>query len=1022
MYKILEPIMVRMPLYSHEEYKKIDLFADVDKFIQNFSNRPSFLKAIAISSPDFYTSVIENEKNVVYSDKYRDSMLKYISRATSRATPFGAFSLVSFGKLDRETSFVIHEEKRSTFLNLIDADLFWKIIRELEQNAQIYPYLKVRLNPNLHITTNRVKNPYISHLGQSNTKFFQANIRNTKQFEMIQKYARNPISVKDLVYSLYVYNNKKIEIAKIQKYVDSLIENEFLLSELRFFDVHEGLSKIISVCKKSCFDCEMIENLKRINKVFCRLNAQCDDKEWLNAYFNLYKLCNEQFSGKNITNTLLFAPQYEATLGKNVLASIYRLENFATKTALPDNETTAVSYWKKLFKEKYGPYVEINFLELFDDNSGFGDPYAPKNHISTNEVPNESYKKRYLKNLLERKIVLSLAKGDNKIVFSNEDIEQLDKISTGLAFLPSVDLGINIIANNKESFSNRDFTIQVMDNIGAKSAGAHLSRFREGMGDNINDAYIDLQKQKDKISNQRYTEVFAREIPQYCRTANIANPKTELKYSIDLGLVCADNSIPLNDLYIGYDRRYDRLYIRSKSLGTIIKVSIDGVLNAASSNHLIRLLREISYGYEIDPLSGIALFRESQYDYIPDIWYENILIQSAVWRVHTKDYSKKDFKKFVELFNSEKTLLGFTRYIYISDYDRKILIDTQNSGYMQLLYRHFKKNEKVAIQKCSQFEEKWCCNEIGQSMHAEFIIPLVQKSDKGCQFLTPLPRCMRENSIKYNVPFGEENYVYLKLYLDMEYADKFILNMISPFINRLDEDGILDKYFYIRYADPNFHIRLRLCAKNKALYNKLLLTVQEWVNRLYTEREIEKYEFAIYERETERYGGEECMPEIERLFFADSDLAIQVISQKSNLNESEMHTLCAWILAQTVLDLVSKDEIKNAIVSPRIDKDARRSYRMIRDDILSLINTQGAKYNNSNFEALFKSISERHRICLDLRAKFKQISMSNDLSDTVRSIIHMTSNRINGNPLWEKKITAYAMRTIESYSYLRNNY
>lgn len=30
------------------------------------------------------------------------------------------------------------------------------------------------------------------------------------------------------------------------------------------------------------------------------------------------------------------------------------------------------------------------------------------------------------------------------------------------------------------------------------------------------------------------------------------------------------------------------------------------------------------------------------------------------------------------------------------------------------------------------------------------------------------------------------------------------------------------------------------------------------------------------------------MPEIERLFFADSDLAIQVISQKSNLNESEM--------------------------------------------------------------------------------------------------------------------------------------
>ena len=87
MYKILEPIMVRMPLYSHEEYKKIDLFADVDKFIQIFSNRPSFLKAIAISSPDFYTSVIENEKNVVYSDKYRDSMLKYIFGESVKTLP-----------------------------------------------------------------------------------------------------------------------------------------------------------------------------------------------------------------------------------------------------------------------------------------------------------------------------------------------------------------------------------------------------------------------------------------------------------------------------------------------------------------------------------------------------------------------------------------------------------------------------------------------------------------------------------------------------------------------------------------------------------------------------------------------------------------------------------------------------------------------------------------------------------------------------------------------------------------------
>lgn len=1019
MYKIANPIMVRMPIYSYEKYQNISLSNNVDDFIETFSRDPIFLRAISISSPTFYRYHCEYSDIKYNSDKYRDSMFKYISRSTARATPFGAFSVVSFGKTGKET-FVTHTAHHESFLSCrVDASLFWKMIQKLEASRATCAQLSVVINPNLYTSNIRVKNPYVSYLGQSRDHTSQISIRKSKQFEAVMRFAQKPIKVKDLSTLLYVHNGGKVNKEKIDDYIENLIEHEFLISELRFFDACAGVSKILDVCRRSGISGAICEDIDIVGQLIAKLDVETNLEKWLRTYEHLSKLCYEKFGATDAINVAAFAPQCSTTLGKTVLDSVYSLERFLTETALPDNETPQLFSWKQIFKERFGPYAEVKFLDLFDDNCGIGDPYSLKNSVFSNSRP-PSAKKKAMQNILESKILLALAKHEEQVVFTEKDFEPLHEFNNRLQFPSSLDIGINILAESTDSIMKGDFSIQVMDNIGTRTGGAHLSRFQEGMPQEVICEYQALQESKQRLVQDRYIEVFAREIPQNSRIANISNPNTSLTFSINLGMAGINNSLSLNDLYIGYNQTTDRLYIKSKKLQKIVKVTVDGVLNSFSTNHVLRLLREISDCYEINPLSSIALLRESPFEFIPDVWYKNVLLQEARWTIHTTVYTKKEFAEFKDTFINEKNRLGFNRYIFICDFDRKILIDAENDFCMRFLLRQIKKSKKIVIQKCNLPSEKWSLNPAGQAVHTELIVPMLLKQSDSMVFSVKKTHCERNDTTKYCVPMGDDNYIYLKLYLDMEYADKFLSDSLAPFVQNLYKSGRLDKFFFIRYADPNFHIRLRLRAKDRVSYTEFLIDIQKWANMVFRNKEVKNYAFTIYEREVERYGGEQCIGLIESLFSADSALAIKLLDYKKQLDIQTVDSLCAWIFAQTVLDLTPAGKLEDVIFIPPISKDAHHRYRLIKNRISSLINSNLTS-SNANDEAIIQSVKERQVICLRLKKQFELLPLTNQISDIVRSIVHMTANRLSGNRIWEQEVTAYAMKTLKTYIFKSKN-
>ena len=142
------------------------------------------------------------------------------------------------------------------------------------------------------------------------------------------------------------------------------------------------------------------------------------------------------------------------------------------------------------------------------------------------------------------------------------------------------------------------------------------------------------------------------------------------------------------------------------------------------------------------------------------------------------------------------------------------------------------------------------------------------------------------NKVKRTYCLGEE-WLYYKIYCGVRIADRILAKEILELTQKLEELGVITQWFFIRYSDPDNHIRLRL--KLRALVE--LSTVVDQVNQSFTpllnDGLIWKVQTDTYVRELERYGS--CTMEIsETIFYEDSKLVAQTLD---TIVEDELYFL-----------------------------------------------------------------------------------------------------------------------------------
>lgn len=131
---------------------------------------------------------------------------------------------------------------------------------------------------------------------------------------------------------------------------------------------------------------------------------------------------------------------------------------------------------------------------------------------------------------------------------------------------------------------------------------------------------------------------------------------------------------------------------------------------------------------------------------------------------------------------------------------------------------------------------------------------------------------------------GEE-WIYYKIYCPYISADEILLTIENHISNYSCLNTKIDKWFFIRYNDPDYHLRIRIRLKDVDYLGAIVVELSKIFRALYNNRKIISYSMNIYEREIEKYDAK-TISYFENISCLDSTLALNTLRICKNNQEA----------------------------------------------------------------------------------------------------------------------------------------
>ena len=246
-------------------------------------------------------------------------------------------------------------------------------------------------------------------------------------------------------------------------------------------------------------------------------------------------------------------------------------------------------------------------------------------------------------------------------------------------------------------------------------------------------------------------------------------------------------------------------------------------------------------------------------------------------------------------------------------------------------------------------------------------------------------------------------WVYLKLYTGEKTADDIIIKVITPILRKLQKYHILKKWFFIRYSDPDFHLRIRLFIHNTQYIGDILHLFCQKLNRWNNDHLLWKVQLDTYNRELERYG-KHLIEEAESVFYADSECILSII-KKLNSNENYRWMIALKLIDELLSDFGLKMEEKQKLMenisksfktefgfNEFNSKQFNSKFRENKKTVESVLNNT---FNEKVFISLFQPIKQRTKQLVPIAGQIKSKSNKDgEVNELLKSYLHMMLNRL----------------------------
>jgi thiopeptide-type bacteriocin biosynthesis protein len=251
--------------------------------------------------------------------------------------------------------------------------------------------------------------------------------------------------------------------------------------------------------------------------------------------------------------------------------------------------------------------------------------------------------------------------------------------------------------------------------------------------------------------------------------------------------------------------------------------------------------------------------------------------------------------------------------------------------------------------------------------------------------------------------------VFAKLYTSASAADRLLSQTIGPVSQALLSKGLIDRWFFVRYADPDEHLRWRLHATATTRGATIQRRIERVVTKALGDGLVRRLVFDTYEREVERYGGEAGIEAAERYFWADSEAVVRLLDPVRGVGASpDLRWQAAipgidTLLSDLGFDLDAKFQLTRklrGIFGREFHADAAFArqlgarYRAVRPDLQRLLDRTASGTSPAWLDAFACRSTRTRDAVAALRGAQDSESLDVSIAVLAESYVHMHLNRL----------------------------
>ncbi|MBL7731360.1 MAG: lantibiotic dehydratase [Chitinophagaceae bacterium] len=276
---------------------------------------------------------------------------------------------------------------------------------------------------------------------------------------------------------------------------------------------------------------------------------------------------------------------------------------------------------------------------------------------------------------------------------------------------------------------------------------------------------------------------------------------------------------------------------------------------------------------------------------LPRVRCGNVILAEATWQLPKDDFiALADGKETINAFQQRQQL---GHYFLLADGDNEMLVDTGSALSVNAFVKALKGREFIVLKEFHQ-PAAVVTDEDGQAFTNQFIAVLM--NEQTVYPATTTSQAAAGTALQRDFMPGSE-WLYYKLYCGTKTADEILLSAIAPLLQRLQQENLIDKWFFIRYNDPDFHLRIRFHLPATAQLGMVMQLFQQHMEPIMQNGLVWKVQTDTYQREAERYGYE-LVGLGEDLFYTDSKTKIDFL-QATEGDEREKYR---WPWAMRAVD------------------------------------------------------------------------------------------------------------------------